>query len=292
MPELPSSPLVSAEWLRDHLHDPDLRVLDCRFDLRDALSGQFAYLTGHVPGAVYVNLETDLSGPVQPGGAGGRHPLPDAQALAARLGELGVGDAHTVVAYDDPRAGGGMFAARAWWLLRWLGHDRVRVLDGGWPAWVAAGADVSDATPEFPPAPFAARPRDAWVASAQAVADRAAGTALLDSRAAPRYRGEVEPLDTKAGHIPGALNADWAGALDEHGFWRPAGEQAARLSALNGRQAIVYCGSGVSAAANLLALAVTGREPGEDTQLYAGSWSDWISDDARPTATGDESSDT
>ena len=289
MPELSPSPLVSAVWLREHLHDPGLRVLDGRFDLRDALSGQFAYLTGHIPGAVYLNLETDLSGPVQPDGAGGRHPLPDPAALAARLGELGLGDDDTLVAYDDPSAGGGMFAARAWWLLRWLGHDRVRVLDGGWPAWTAAGGEASDETPEYPPATFTARPQEAWLASAQAVAERPEGTLLLDSRAGPRYRGEVEPLDKKAGHIPGALNADWAGALDQNGLWRPAAEQDERLAVLDGRPAILYCGSGVSAAANLLALAVTGREPGPDTRLYAGSWSDWISDDARPVATGEES---
>ena len=283
----PSSPLTSADWLRAHLNDANVRVLDCRYALNDPLTGRIAYLGGHVPGAVYADLETDLSGPLTEDGAGGRHPLPDPETLAAWLGSVGIGNDSVVVCYDDPSTGQGFYAARAWWLLRWLGHAQVSVLDGGWPAWVAAGGEVSTEDPDVSPATFTPHVRADLVATAQDVQQRPAGTLLIDSRAPARYRGEVEPIDRKAGHIPGAVNREWAAALDEGGHWRAGTEQATRLDT-GDAPTVTYCGSGVSATPNLLARELAGVPLGPDNRLYAGSWSDWISDDARPVATGDD----
>lgn len=216
------TPLVSAQWLREHLEDPRLRLLDCRFDLRDALLGRMAYLEGHLPGAVYVDLEMNLSGPLQQSGAWGRHPLPEPDALAAWLGEQGISN-EWVVCYD---AGGaqGMYAARAWWLLRWMGHSQVAVLDGGLAAWQAAGGELTARDPQPVPAAFTPHVRPELVASAEDVAARAEGVRLIDSRAPERYRGDSEPLDRRAGHIPGAVNRPWLGALDgESGLPAPRG---------------------------------------------------------------------
>lgn len=283
---LPGSPLRSAAWLTGHLTDPRLRVLDCRYTLTDPLVGRIAYLEGHVPGAVYADLETDLSGPVQPDGAGGRHPLPDPAALAAWLGNVGIGNGHVVVAYDDPSGGQGFYATRAWWLLRWLGHHEVYVLDGGWPAFLAAGGEPSTQEPEHAPTTFTPDVQWELVASAADVQARSAATLLIDARAPARYRGEVEPLDRRAGHIPGAVNREWAGALDERGHWRGGEAQAERLDA-GDAPTVTYCGSGVSATPNLLARELAGVPLGPNNRLYAGSWSDWVSDDARPVATGE-----
>jgi thiosulfate/3-mercaptopyruvate sulfurtransferase len=286
-----ASPLRSAPWLLAHLQDPHLRLLDCRFVLAQPEAGELAYRAGHLPGAVYAHLERDLSGPKQAGGAGGRHPLPDPDVLANWLGSVGISSDSTVMLYDDPTDGNGFYAARAWWLLRWLGHERVYVLNGGLPAHLAAGGQLSTWATVHRRSVFTPQVQPGWVASAEDVQARSPGTLLIDSRAAARYRGEVEPIDRKAGHIPGAVNRDWAAAQDASGHWRSAPEQAARLG-LEDRPAIVYCGSGVSAAANLLALAEAGRPPGPNTQLYAGSWSDWVSDGARPTEIGGAERDT
>lgn len=282
-----ASPLKSADWLLAHLHDANLRVLDCRYALSDPLVGRIAYLESHVPGAIYADLETDLSGPVREDGVGGRHPLPDPAALAAWLGGVGIGNDSVVVAYDDPGTGQGFYAARAWWLLRWLGHARVYVLDGGWPAYLAAGGAVDAADPDHAPVTFAPDVRPDFVATAEDVAGLAPGTLLIDSRAPARYRGETEPLDREAGHIPGATNRDWSGALDDAGRWRGGEAQAARLAA-GAAPTVTYCGSGVSAAANLLARELVGAALGPDNRLYAGSWSDWVSDPGRPVALGEE----
>ncbi|KEF33635.1 3-mercaptopyruvate sulfurtransferase [Deinococcus sp. RL] len=281
------SPLKTASWLAEHLEDPRLRVLDCRFTLTAPMAGRAAYREGHVPGAVYADLEQNLSGPVRPDGAGGRHPLPEPEVLATWLGRVGIGQESVVVAYDDPSGGQGFYATRAWWLLRWLGHREVYVLDGGWPAYLAAGGAVSTAEPGHPPTTFTPDVRGEMVATAQDVANRDAGTLLIDARAPARYRGEVEPLDRRAGHIPGALNREWAGALDERGHWRDPAAQAERLGVGNA-PTVTYCGSGVSATPNLLARELTGVPLGPHNRLYAGSWSDWVSDEERPVATGTE----
>jgi len=289
MPESPpiESPLKSAPWLIERLHDPRVRVLDCRSALTDPLVGRIAYLEGHVPGAVYADLEMDLSGPVQPGGKGGRHPLPDPEVLAAWLGSVGIGNTSVVMTYDDPRGGQGFYATRAWWLLRWLGHTEVYVLDGGWPAYLAAGGPKSVTEGHPAPTTFLPHVQADMVATAADVVNREMGTLLIDARAPARYRGEVEPLDRRAGHIPGAVNREWAGALDGEGHWRTTEAQAARLEAGHA-PTIMYCGSGVSATPNLLARELAGVPLGPHNRLYAGSWSDWVSDDGRPVATGEE----
>jgi thiosulfate/3-mercaptopyruvate sulfurtransferase len=279
-------PLVSATWLLEHLNDPNLRIADCRFTLGEPQAGSLAYAAGHLPGAVFLDLERDLSGPVGP--TGGRHPLPDPGTLASRLGSHGIGGEHLVVAYDDS---GGMFAPRLWWLLRWLGHDQVAVLDGGMSAYLAAGGSLTTTVPQHAPARLSVRLRPELVASAEDVARRPAGAVLVDSRATPRYRGEVEPIDPVAGHIPGAINRDWAGAVGPDGrFLQPEALQERLAPLLEAPDAIVYCGSGVSAAANALAVEVAGlRSPDlPPLRLYAGSWSDWITDPAHPVARGDE----
>ena len=281
-----TSPLKSVQWLLEHRQDAKLRVLDCRYDLKDPLLGRMAYMAGHIPGAVYADLETDLSGPVQPSGEGGRHPLPDPQALSGWLGSAGIGNGSTVVCYADHQAGGDYYASRAWWLLRWLGHREVYVLDGGWAAYLAAGGPVSteDVTPA--PATFVPDVQPDMVATAQDVQNRAQNVLLIDSRAPERYRGDTEPLDRKAGHIPGAVNLPFAAAYGPDGTYQPAEAQAKRLRAGNALTTIAYCGSGVSATPNLLARELAGVPLGPQNRLYAGSWSDWVSDDTREVATG------
>jgi thiosulfate/3-mercaptopyruvate sulfurtransferase len=278
------SPLVSAEWLVMHAARPDLRLIDARFTLGQAQAGFQAYRDGHIPGAVFLDLERDLCGPVRADRRGGRHPLPDPDVLAAKLGALGVGSSHNLVVYDDPSTGQGFYAAHLRWLLRYLGHDQVRVLDGGLPAWVAAGGVLERVIPLHPNARFRPRPRAEMIVDADAVASRSDHSVLIDSRAGARYRGELEPIDPKAGHIPGAINIDWSAGLNENGRWKTSEEQQARFAGLEG-ELILYCGSGVSACGNLLALELAGMT---DAKLYAGSWSDWISQAERPVATGDE----
>lgn len=285
------TPLVDAAWLLAHRHRPHLRLLDCRFDLTDPGAGEAAYREGHLPGAVYAHLEHHLSGPRQPGGVGGRHPLPDPLVFAAWLGSVGVAGDSEVVVYDDPGAGQGFYAARAWWLLRWLGHVRVAVLNGGLPAYRAAGGTLTAAVPAHHPARFVPHPNPGMVASRAEVAalsgNREAGTLLLDSRAPERYRGEVEPLDARAGHIPGAVNRPWNAALDGQGRYRPAAEQRERLGVGNA-PTVAYCGSGVSAAPNLLARELAGVPLGPNNRLYPGSWSEWSADPENPVVTGKE----
>ncbi|SMB88696.1 sulfurtransferase [Deinococcus hopiensis] len=288
VPLTAQSPLKSANWLIEHLHDPGLRVLDCRYTLADPLVGRIAYLESHVPGAIYADLETDLSGPVQESGAGGRHPLPDPEGLAAWLGRVGIGNGHTVVTYDDPRGGQGFYATRAWWLLRWLGHREVYVLDGGWPAYMQERGPTSNTERPHSGTVFIPHVQPGMVATAADVMKRGVNTVLIDSRAVNRYLGEVEPIDRKAGHIPGAINREWMGAQDDGGHWRGGEAQSARLHVGNA-PTIMYCGSGVSATPNLLARELAGVPLGPDNRLYAGSWSDWISEDMRPVATGEGS---
>jgi thiosulfate/3-mercaptopyruvate sulfurtransferase len=275
--------IVEAEWLLEHLHDSNVVVADCRFALGQPSSGRSLYEQGHLPGAVYFDLDKQLSSAVSQ--HGGRHPLPDLQAFAAVLSAAGIGNQTTVVAYDDQ---GGAMASRLWWLLRYAGHDQVFILNGGFSAWQAAGypvtADVS--TPE--PAVFEARAREHMLLQMEEVKARIgnADVTLIDSREEPRYLGLSEPIDAKAGHIPGAVNYFWKGALDEQGRWRDAAGQAARFDKLPPDQEIVvYCGSGVTACPNVLALEEVGYK---NVKLYAGSWSDWISYEGNPIATGEE----
>jgi thiosulfate/3-mercaptopyruvate sulfurtransferase len=276
--------LVDVHTLAAELAAPSLRIVDCRFDLGDPDAGAALYRRGHIPGAVYAHLDADLSGPRAPWT--GRHPLPEPEALAATLGRLGIGAGVQVVAYDDS---GGVYAARLWWLLRWLGHEAAAVLDGGLAAWRAAGRPLTADVVAPAPRRFAAAPRTAAHVSADEVAALLARGAclLLDARSAERYEGRVEPLDPKAGHVPGATNHHYARNLGSDGrFLPPAALRAAfeRLLGPRPPAAIVsMCGSGVTACHTLLALEAAGL-PG--ARLYPGSWSEWCRDPARPVATG------
>jgi thiosulfate/3-mercaptopyruvate sulfurtransferase len=276
---------VTADWLAAHLDDGHVRVADVRWYL-SGKRGADEYARGHIPGAVFVDLDQDLASPRSPGRPG-RHPFPSAADFAAALSRLGVERDTLVVAYDDS---GGSTAARLWWLLRWFGHGGGRVLDGGIGAWVAAGRPLSTEVPALPPAaPLALSPGHARAVN-RAEVDRLRalpGTVLLDARAAERFEGRVEPVDARPGHIPGARSAPFSGNLAAPGgALLPARELAARyqaLGALRAETVVCYCGSGVTACHDLLALAIAGRE---DAALYEGSWSDWASDPSLPAATG------
>jgi thiosulfate/3-mercaptopyruvate sulfurtransferase len=276
--------LVAAAELARQLGDENWRVVDCRFDLGAADAGEAAYRAGHIPGAVYAHLDRDLSSPITP--TSGRHPLPEPQALACRFSQWGIGPATQVIAYD---AGNGAYAARLWWLLRWLGHAGVAVLDGGYAAWLAAGCPIEHELTSPRPQPFSRRVSVATWVGADVVAARAGDPAwrLLDARAPERYAGVVEPIDAVAGHVPGASNYPFTRSLGPGGRMLPAAELRATLSSELGsvapQRTIVMCGSGVTACHVVLALEAAGLT---GAQLYAGSWSEWIRDPDRPVATG------
>jgi thiosulfate/3-mercaptopyruvate sulfurtransferase len=278
------TPIISTAELAERLSDAGCFVADCRFELSDPGAGRAAWKSGHIPSAVHVDLERDLSTPVT--AASGRHPLPAPGAFAETLSRLGISGDTDVVCYD---AGNGAFAARLWWMLRWVGHDAVAVLDGGFAAWVAEGRPVSrEAAPPRPPARFIARPRPDMVVDAAGVASALGrGETLVDVRGAERFAGKAEPIDAVAGHVPGALNLPFADNLAADGrFLEPAGLAAlwqARTGSLPGRAPICMCGSGVTACQGLLALEAAGIAGG---RLYAGSWSEWIRDPARGVARG------
>ncbi|HEX7002595.1 MAG TPA: sulfurtransferase [Trueperaceae bacterium] len=277
------SNLMQVDELARRLGEPGLRIVDVRFDLNDTEAGEREYRKGHLPGAVYAHLDRDLSAPL--GRHGGRHPLPDPERLAGRLGELGIGNDDLVVAYD---AGNGMVASRLWWLLRYLGSDRVKVLDGGFAAWTDAGHPVTREVTEPSGARFEPRVRSEMAVDRDYVLRNlgVAGKVLVDARAPQRYRGEVEPLDPIAGHIPSAINIPFEGNL-EGGRFRSSSQLRRRYETLaDADEVVVYCGSGVSAAHDLLAMEEAGLE---GAKLYHGSWSDWCSFDDAPVATGSES---
>ncbi|MBT8444929.1 MAG: sulfurtransferase [Gammaproteobacteria bacterium] len=281
------SPIVRVEELARHVDDPDWIVVDCRFDLMAPDAGRLAWEDGHVPGAVYADLDRQLAAPVAPDGIGGRHPLPAPDDLERLFRSWGITEKSRVVAYDDM---GNAVAARLWWLLRWAGHCRAAVLDGGMHAWLAAGHTLSNDTPAPATGSFAVRPGSMSEVDADAVA---AGLAvgelsLLDGRAALRFAGEVEPIDRRAGHVPGATNTPFDANLGADKCFRAPEElQAyyrAAIGATDMNRVACMCGSGVTACHTLLALEIAGLQ---GAALYNGSWSDWISDDARPIATDD-----
>lgn len=279
-----SDALISAEALSRHLHDPQWRLVDCRFSLAEPAQGAAAYARGHLPGAVYAHLDDDLSGPVT--AASGRHPLPDPAAFAQRLAAWGIAADTQVVAYDQ---GNGLFASRLWWLLRACGHQRVAVLDGGFAAWTARGLPVADtpaaaaAIQSVPVRAFAG-----WL-DTESVREALAARSivLVDARAADRFAGRNETMDPVAGHVPGAVNHPLADNLGADGQFLPADELRRRWEARLGEHApdelVSMCGSGITACHNLLALELAGLPGG---RLYPGSWSEWIRDPARPVATG------
>jgi len=281
-----SGTLVSTEELAAHVEDPNWVVIDCRFTLTEPEAGRAAYARSHIPGARYAHLDEDLSSPKT--ATSGRHPLPDPERLAAKLGQWGVGEKTQVVVYDDSF---GSIAVRLWWLLRWLGHDAVALLDGGLPKWRKEGRALTDQLPTIVPAVFAARPsRDMWV-DTQAVLDALdrKQTLILDARADMRFSGDIEPIDPVAGHIPGAVNLPFEDNLDMGGTFLPAEElRELYQGLLHGRDSghvIHMCGSGVTTCHNLLAMEIAGLRGGK---LYPGSWSEWIADPARPVATGEQ----
>ncbi|GAA4710304.1 sulfurtransferase [Brevibacillus fulvus] len=272
--------LVSTDWLEQHLHDTDLVVIDCRFQMGKPDQGIADYVQAHIPGALYFHLEQDLS--AAKAAHGGRHPLPDQAALTRLFSQAGIDERVTVVVYDGQDLS---MAARLWWLLRYMGHDKAAVLDGGFAAWQREGRPVTQEVTTPAPRVFTAKPQTWMLATVKDVQERQPETALLDSRAGERYRGEVETLDVKAGHIPGAVNYFYKDNLRENGTMRPLAELQERFASLADRPLIVYCGSGITACVNLLALHQIGRT---DARLYAGSWSDWISYEQNPIATGEE----
>jgi len=275
--------LVQAETLSVGLSRPDVVVLDCRFDLAENNAGENAWMQAHIPGARYAHLDRDLSGPLQP--AKGRHPWPEAADFGERLQRWGISPQTQVVAYDDES---GAFAARAWFLLRALGHEKVAVLDGGWKRWTALGLPVDSRVPVPITAKYHAAFDPRRILDADQVAEALqAGELLIDARAPARFRGEEERLDRVAGHVPGAVNRPLTDNLVDGRFKSPgqlAGEFRALLDGLPANRAIAMCGSGVTACHHLLAMERAGM-PG--ARLFAPSWSGWISDPDRPVATGE-----
>lgn len=291
---------VSKRWLLARLYDPEQAIVDCRFTLGKPQAGRESYEQEHIPGAVYLDLELDLSSPVTE--HGGRHPLPDPQVLASRLSRLGISNDTRIVAYDDES---GMNAARLWWLLRYLGHEQVFILEDSFSTWKEAKYPVTDHQPVRVPSTFTANVQPQMLAGVDAVRKVSENTVaakadtvnnsssepqptlpiLIDSRANDRYHGQNESLDKKAGHIPGALNYFWKNTQNADGSYKSAEELQDHFVGLDkDREIIVYCGSGVTACPNILALEKAGFK---NVRLYAGSWSDWISYEENPVATGE-----
>ena len=276
--------LVSVKQLREHLDDPRWCVVDVRHDLFDADAGIRAYREGHIPGAVFANIDTQLSGTKT--GFNGRHPLPRRNDLIEAFRVWGINNDTNIVAYD---AQGGQFASRLWWLARWLGHRTVALLDGGWSKWASETRLTSREVPVRPRGNFTASDSMMPLVSVQQVLQQleASDRILLDARTPERYRGEQEPIDPVAGHIPGARNRPWQQNLNADQTFKSPSELRAEFNALLGKQApsqvAHQCGSGVTACHNVFAMELAGL-PG--SALYGGSWSEWIADPARPVATG------
>ncbi len=280
--------LISAGQLQELLaNKTPVRIFDCTFDLADAAAGQQQYGQSHIPGAVYAHLDTALSDKHGTGVSGGRHPLPARQKFADWLSSVGLANDMQAVVYDR---NGANYCGRLWWMLKWVGHANVAVLDGGLQAWQAAGGAVASGTePAHFQSSFALAPELSTLIATKTVADNLGRPVqtLIDARGAPRFRGEVEPLDPIAGHIPGALNRPFNQNLSADGKFKPAEQLKAEFEALlAGRDpasVVHHCGSGVSAVPNILAMQIAGLGT---TGLYAGSWSDWCSDASRPMAQG------
>lgn len=283
--------LIAPAELEPHLHDTGWVLFDCRHQLQDTSYGHRAYALAHIRGARFADIDADLAGPIR--ADTGRHPLPDINGFSAWLGTQGVTPAHQVVAYDDHH---GAFAARLWWMLRFVGHDRVAVLDGGFARWAREGRPVTaDPVPANPAVPYPVKPDSRMLADLDEVrahSGRRTGM-LVDARAGERYRGEHEPIDPRAGHIPGAINLSFTGNLNPDGTFLPMEQLRQRFSRLNGESptgpapsaSIHYCGSGVTACHNILAMAAAGLPLG---RLFVGSWSLWSKDPSRPAEAGPE----
>jgi len=277
--------LVSTDVLAKHLKDPAFAIIDCRFKLDDPSWGEKQYAQGHIPGAVYAHLDRDLSG--MKTGSNGRHPLPDPIELGLKCGTWGLRAGLQVVLYDQDS---GMYASRLWWLLRWIGHNAVAVLDGGFAKWTSERRATRSGIEKRLRTEFTITrvPQMITDASAMTELTRRSDWRMLDARAPERYRGEVEPFDKKAGHIPTARNHPFMSNLDDRGTFRTPEELRERFTTSMGHvppdQIVCYCGSGVSACHNLLAMEHAGLH---GAKLYPGSWSEWSSDDSRPIETGE-----
>jgi thiosulfate/3-mercaptopyruvate sulfurtransferase len=273
--------LISVAELAKHLGNAELVIFDCRHELTNPESGPNAYAESHIPGARFAHVDRDLAGRLT--GKNGRHPLPDPNAFVAWLGRMGVGSGSQVVGYDHA---GGTYAARLWWMLRWVGHRKVAVVDGGWQAWTAAGHPVTKELPTPTAAKFSGKPDRSWV-DAAAVTKRlnSKEMILIDARSNDRFHGRNETIDPVAGHIPGALNRFFKDNLNTQGFFKSPQELRADFNSLVGdaspEKVVHQCGSGVSACHNLLAMEIAGIK---GTRLYPGSWSEWIADPSRPVA--------
>jgi thiosulfate/3-mercaptopyruvate sulfurtransferase len=269
------TPIVSTEELAAH---PEWRVFDCRHDLAHPDQGERQYAEGHLPGALFAHLDRDLS--AEKTGANGRHPLPEAKAFIAWMGKQGLKPADTIVCYDG---GPGAMAARLWWMLRWAGHENAAVLDGGYAKWLREGRATTTDVPRFEAAPYPGKARASMHASLAYVEKKLKRAALLDARAPARYRGEQEPIDPVAGRIPGAKNRFNNDNLTPEGTFKPAGELKKEfLAVLGGRSpadVVNYCGSGVAACHNALAMEIAGLA---GSRVYIGSWSEWSRDPSRP----------
>lgn len=275
--------IVSMNWLLARLYEPDIVIVDCRFILGQPDAGRNAYEAEHLPRAVYLDLEKDLSAPVTT--HGGRHPLPNMEQLAAALGKAGVHHGMRVVAYDDQ---GGMMASRLWWLLKYTGHEQAYVMDGSFSDWKKATFPVTKEQPIVIPVTYELGLQPHMLADIEDVrtASREGGSILIDSREPRRYAGIEEQIDKKAGHIPGAVNYFWKGLMDEQGRWSKISALEERFNKLGKDEPIiVYCGSGVSACPNVIALDEAGYT---NVKLYVGSWSDWISYEENLVATGEK----
>lgn len=269
-------PLIDSPSLAAALHDPSLVILDCRFNLMEPEWGRQAFMQDHIPGAFFMDINQDLSSPVVKG-VTGRHPLPDPEVILYTFRAAGIDVSKRVVVYDQSN---GMYAARAWWLLHWLGHGHVQLLNGGYAAWQAASLPMDNTWPAPATSAWSAEPDMSMVVTKDYVAGMRNG--LVDSRDRARYRGEVEPIDPVAGHIPGAVCLPFVENANPDGTWKLAGELRDRFADLPDNP-VFYCGSGVSACNNILAYHLaTGRM----ARLYGGSWSEWIN--YYPPAVGDE----
>jgi len=278
--------LISTDELARQLSDPALVLVDCRHNLSDVDAGQRAYGASHLPGARFMHMDRDLSG--ERTGSNGRHPLPDVAALSGSLSRAGIDASKQVVAYDQNN---GMWASRLWWLLRWLGHDAAAVLDGGIDKWIAEGRPTTADPPSVRAARFVAMTPQPVVSSADILLNLSNHSSnpltIIDARAPERFRGDIEPLDPVAGHIPGAINRPYGANLTPQQTFKPAellrAEFEAQLGGAPLSSVVHQCGSGVTACHNMLAMAVAGL-PG--SRLYPGSWSEWVADPTRPVARG------
>ena len=276
--------IVDCKTLAEHLRDPDWVVFDCRFALLSPDQGHKEYKKSHIPGSWYADLDKDLASAKQ--SSTGRHPLPDVDTFTTWLRVNGVNSDSQVVAYD---ASNGVFASRLWWMLRWVGHQNVAVLDGGWSAWLEGSYTTSKDIPPAQPGDFDGRPDDdMWVSTSDVEAivnNQPSSTRIIDARIEPRFKGEVEPIDPVAGHIPGAYNYPCQRNLDERGYFLSGKELRENLEPIldtdDARRIINMCGSGVAACRNILAMEIAGWP---ETRLYVGSWSEWITDPTRPIA--------